>query len=235
MADLDLIRQNGSVRYVDPQLKGAATGILFFFLLNPGLTFDEPDLEFYTRYSRPTLRAALRGLARFDLVHQLGDRRVWALSAHLRQLDFSEVGLDPVATLRTGILGEREKNFLSPSSSSSSDLDPKDCDLLLLSSPGENFSSPEVAAMLEKAGVFPVLAKKLASDPWVTEDRIDAWLERLRADQTVRSVPALLCTNLKRHLEPGTGPGPVDDWRHGMEQYLCSACQTRPCRCKPND
>lgn len=211
---LTAVQQNGSIRYLDQQLKGAATGLLLFFLLNPGLTFCEEDLEFYVGYSRPTLRGALRSLARFDLVRQLGERPVWALSAHVRQLDFSDVAG-----------GSEEKNFFPTSSSSSTILDP---DLSkttttdsLTATEEKNFSTE---AALTEAGVFPRLADELAQDSWVTEERIAAWLQRLGADRRVRSVPAVLYTNLKRHLEPGEGAK--------TNCYLCPVCNARPCMCE---
>jgi hypothetical protein len=213
MADLDWIRQNGSIRYLAPQLKGSGIGVLFFFLLNPGLTFNEGDLQFYTGYSRPTLRAALRDLARFQLVNQLGERRVWALTANVRQLDFSDVAAAP----------DEEKNFFLPSSSSS-DLSTSDQEeLLTTSSPNE-----KIFSRLVDAGVFEDLAREHAGDEWVTEARIDAWLERLRGDPTVRSVGALLHTNLKRHLEPGEPPAPAS---HGQGWSICERCWTWPCSC----
>lgn len=226
-----VIHNRGSIRYLDRALKGAPVGILVFFLINPGLTFDDRDLAFYTGYSAPTLRGALGTLARLGLVNQLGDRRVWALTAALRQLDFSEVA----GALGGDTLQDTGKeNFFSLASSS---IDPDSTDKdLLLAKPGEKFFSDgtadlELVEALTGAGVFPELAGELAADPWVTKERIAAWLIRLRADRNVRSVAAVLATSLKRHLDAGITPA-ADDTASWASIYLCPECHAAPCLCE---
>ena len=49
--------------------------------------------------------------------------------------------------------------------------------------------------------MFPDKAAELAADPWVTEARITAWLDRLEADPGIRNLPAVLYSNLKHHRE----------------------------------
>lgn len=214
MGELTAVCQNGSIRYLDTQLKGAATGVLLFFLMNLGVCFSEDDLQFYTGYSRPTLHRALRSLARYELVQQLGERPVWSLTAHIKQLTF------------VGDLAEfDEKKFFSASSSSSTDPDP-DKNLLTTSTrpPEKNFFREEVAKLLQACGVFAAPAKELAADPWVTEERVRAWVRQLRADRRVRSVGAVLYTNLRNHLEAGL-------LAEEKPSLICPRCHMRPCIC----
>lgn len=217
MSDLTAVCSHGSIRYLDMQLKGAATGVLFFFLLNANTCFSEEDLGFYTGYSRPTLHSALRSLARYELLQQLGERPVWSLTARVRQLDLFAGDLAVV----------EEKNFFSPSSSNTYGFGSSK--LLLTTStapPEKNFSEP-VKARLQEAGVFAAQAEELAGDPWVTAERITAWVRRLEGDSRVRSVAAVLYTNLRRHLEP---PAHLQEKR--PEPLVCPRCSTHPCMCE---
>lgn len=69
-----------------------------------------------------------------------------------------------------------------------------------------------VVQRLSEAGVYPGLARELAGHPWVTLPLVEAWLERLRANRSVRHVGAVLVTMLRspeRCLPaPRCSPGP---------------------------
>lgn len=217
MGELTPICQNGSIRYLDAQLRGAPTVVLFFLLLNGPLSFSEEDLGFYTGYSRPTLHGALNSLARYKLVQQLGERPVWSLTAHILQLDLVGDLVDADAA----------KKIFFPSSSSSTLLDQK---LLLTTTAAskKNFSQG-VLERLRGAGVFAGPAERLAADPWVTEERIDAWMQQLRGDPAVRSLGAVLYSNLQAHLEAG---GIVEK---RAEVKVCPVCWTHPCMCEEEE
>lgn len=63
-----------------------------------------------------------------------------------------------------------------------------------------------VQCQLLECGVRPAAADVLARDEWVTVRRVIRWVEALEADDSVRSVPAVLYANLREHWEPPLGP-----------------------------
>jgi len=79
-------------------------------------------------------------------------------------------------------------------------------------------SNSAVQDLMERAGIFGDRAASLASDPWVTEDRVNAWCMQLAGDKTIRSLPAVLYSNLKAHREPPSPKGDDDYWRNFVEQ-----------------
>jgi hypothetical protein len=56
--------------------------------------------------------------------------------------------------------------------------------------------------LLVAAGTFTDVAARLAADPWVTAERIEGWIDALRADPAIRNLPACLAANLAAHREP---------------------------------
>jgi hypothetical protein len=60
---------------------------------------------------------------------------------------------------------------------------------------------PAEAAMA-RHGIFPNLVGELGADPWVTAERVEAWVARLERDRAVESLPAVLYANLRDHIEP---------------------------------
>jgi len=67
--------------------------------------------------------------------------------------------------------------------------------------PQQQTTTGAAQTAMEAAGMFPDKAAELAADPWVTEQRIGAWLDRLQADPSIRNLPAVLYSNLKHHRE----------------------------------
>jgi len=66
--------------------------------------------------------------------------------------------------------------------------------------------------LMERAGIFGDKAAALAADPWVTEERVQAWYMQLANDKAIRSVPAVLYSNLKAHREPSQSTNDDDYW-----------------------
>jgi len=87
-----------------------------------------------------------------------------------------------------------DRRNISGSGSSSSNPDPE----LLHQTP----INAAVQGKLTFLGVRPAAAMQLAADEWVTMERVLRWEAALRADESVRSVPAVLFTNLRDHWEP---------------------------------
>ena len=67
--------------------------------------------------------------------------------------------------------------------------------------------------MMEAAGMFSDKAAELAADPWVTEDLVEKWVVQLRSDGAIRSVGAVLYSNLKAHREPPEIATDDDYWQ----------------------
>lgn len=89
---------------------------------------------------------------------------------------------------------------------------------------------PHLRHTLTGAGVYPHVADQLAADPWVTEARIEGWIADLRRqqqrpDNNLRSVPAVLVSNLRAHREPPPVTQPRSD------PFTCPTCNCRPCLC----
>jgi hypothetical protein len=105
--------------------------------------------------------------------------------------------------------------------------------------PDQATTTSPLLQTLREAGVWPATAEALGDDPWLTQERLDGWLDNLegqnrRRPGAIRSIPAVLVANLRAHREPppardrGNSPGP-ERWAAGSG--LCPACWTRPCRC----
>jgi hypothetical protein len=103
-------------------------------------------------------------------------------------------------------------------------------------------TSPSLQALrdrLREAGVWSATADDLCDDPWLTQDRLDGWLDNLdeqnrRQPGSIRSVPAVLVANLRAHREPPPPRGRGRSrgrgrWAEGSG--LCPVCWTRPCSC----
>lgn len=65
----------------------------------------------------------------------------------------------------------------------------------------------DLARLLLDVGVYAPVVIRLTHDPWCTIERAEAWIANIRhqmltPNHGIRSLPALLATNLQDHLEP---------------------------------
>jgi hypothetical protein len=86
-----------------------------------------------------------------------------------------------------------------------------------------------LAEILSAAGCYQNVVGSLLHDPWVTLDRTERWIADLRTqtkkpEHGIRSLAAVLASNLKEHREP---PESKARWA----RFLCSFCGELPCIC----
>jgi len=84
--------------------------------------------------------------------------------------------------------------------------------------PQQPTSKSAVQVLMESAGMFEDKAAELAGDAWVTEERVQDWYVQLADDDAVRSLPAVLYSNLKAHREPTRPKDDGDYWRDFVER-----------------
>jgi hypothetical protein len=208
-------------------LKGPAISIVVACLIEPERRLAAPELQALTGYSPNTIRAGLNTLSELGLIHRVRGR--YQLTDKMQQLMLplpatqTDIGSDqvqnlspaplPAQELRHGRQKLRDSEYCSCPEPDSlpSTLTPDQ-----LAQPAQEMSA--TGQSLVAVGVYPHVARELAADPWITAERVDAWLRDLREQNrkrpgTIRSVPAVLAANLKAHLEPPSHPSPPDNDR----------------------
>ena len=87
---------------------------------------------------------------------------------------------------------------------------------------------------MHRGQVYPDVAARLVQDPWVTHQRADAWLRALQRDRSVRSLGAVLATNLRHHREPPPSAA-VCPHCHNLALYCdCPDSQMRASQSDPS-
>ena len=237
-------------------LKGCPLSIVMALLLyrTDNRALGPTHLAAITGYTRKTVSAALAVLAEMGLAQRHARYTGWTLAEHTRQLflptdapqltDSTQLTADPEHLNLEG-----ENSLLPPAEGKNLPIDgensplppklvssvhsPDSEDTTDLLTPGAATTNPKLAQILLDAGVYHPLALRIASDPWCTPRCAQAWIQDIRRQMEqpahgIRSLPALLATNLQNHHVPPPEPAPADDsWR----RFLCPRCSAFPCEC----
>ena len=212
-------------------LKGPPISVLLCFMFYGNAALRPSFIARKTGYSREAVYKALWFLHDHGYTQRLESPAGWVATRQVHQQMLPLMG--------TVNLVDKSVNLVdSPSSSSS--IDSGSSGLLLQTTPPESVNLVDscedlvepprnqlVAELLQASGVFKAQAQELAEDEWVTVERVEAWVRRLKKDRSVRSLGAVLYTNLRHHLEAGPA-GAKSSWA----DYVCPRCSMRPCHCE---
>jgi hypothetical protein len=216
-------------------LKGPAISIVVACLIEPQRHLAIPDLQALTGYSPNTIRDGLNTLSELGLIQRAKNR--YQLTDRMQQImlpppsEQQDTDRDQARILR----GQNPRR----QNPRGQNLDPPTVSAQKLRGAPQNLSqsqycgctdpdsqpgkpTPDTLAQpaqkssatyrsLVDAGVYSHVARALAADPWITAERVEAWLQDLRDQNrrrpgTVRSVPAVLAANLKAHHDPPCQP-----------------------------
>jgi hypothetical protein len=212
-------------------LKGPPLSVFLCFLIfGPNTALKPTFIARKTRYSRQAVYQALYFLHDHGLAQDLGSIG-WVATPLLQQLGFDLLGdslplltagpeetvnevdttvnlVDTPPVISSSVQDLEQENTTTTQAPTVNEVDtlpdadaPPQADTSTTPRPG-------ILALCRKHGIWPEPAAILAADPWVTEDRVTRWAALLRADPAVRSLPAVLYSNLKQHHEP---PPPEND------------------------
>lgn len=202
-------------------LKGPPISVLLCFLMYGQNAALRPSfIARKTGYSREAIYKALWFLHDHGYTQCLESPFGWVATRQVHQQMLPLFG--------SVNLVDKSVNLVdSPSSS----IPTRSSELLLTTTPPETVNlvdgRPALVALLQESGVFAKQAQELAGDPWVTAERVGAWARRLGRDSSVRSVGAVLYTNLRNHLEAG-----AQEERRQSGHAVCPVCHVRPCMCE---
>ncbi len=87
-----------------------------------------------------------------------------------------------------------------------------------------------ISTALRENGVFGDIADRLAADPWITVERIAAWVANLAANPRIKNLGAVLAANLRAHWDPPAAVAESNRTRNS--KYICAVCWQRPCVCE---